>query len=71
MKSCIEYLYGINPVLATLSAQRRQFDRLYLSITEKGEGRKSNPKIEQIYKMAINYGIKTKYLHKVSIPEFL
>ena len=61
-----EYLYGINPVLASLSARRRSFDKLYLSITEKGEGRKSSPKIEQIYKMASNYGVKIKYMHKVS-----
>ena len=63
-------MYGINPVLASLSAQRRDFQRLYLSITEKGEGRKSNPKIEQIYKMATNFGVKTKYLHKVKLSKF-
>ena len=63
----IEYLYGINPVLASLSARRRTFDKLYLSITEKGEGRRSSPKIEQIYKMASSYGLKVKYLHKVRV----
>jgi hypothetical protein len=44
----------VNPVLASLSAKRRTFDKLYLSITEKGEGKISNPKIEQIAKMASN-----------------
>ncbi|TNV73150.1 hypothetical protein FGO68_gene3015 [Halteria grandinella] len=65
-----EYLYGINPVLASLSAQRRDFQKLYLSITEKGEGRKSSAKVEQIYKMATSYGVKTKYLHKVKLQKF-
>lgn len=54
-------------MLAALSAQRRTIDKLYLNISEKGEGRKSHPKIDQIYKMATNYGIKTKYMHKVRI----
>ena len=31
----VEYIYGINPVLASLSAQRREFQRLYLNITER------------------------------------
>lgn len=54
-------------MLASLSARRRTFDKLYLSITEKGEGRKSSPKIEQIHKMANSYGLKVKYLHKVRL----
>ena len=61
----IEYLYGINSVLASLSAKRRNFQKLYLNISEKGEGRKSSPKIEQIHKMASSKGIKIKFLHKV------
>jgi hypothetical protein len=32
---CVEYIYGINPVLASLSAQRREFQRLYMNITER------------------------------------
>ncbi|CDW89858.1 ribose methyltransferase [Stylonychia lemnae] len=59
-----EYIYGINPVLASLSAQRRKFQKLYLNITEKGDRRKSHPKIDQIYKMAHSFGVKTKYLSK-------
>ena len=31
----VEYIYGINPVLASLSAQRREFQRLYMNITER------------------------------------
>ena len=57
----------MNPVLASLSAQRRDFQKLYLSVTEKGSNRKSHPKIEQIAKMAQNYGVEVKYLHKVRI----
>ena len=62
----LDYVYGINPVLACLSAKRRTFQKLYVAMNEKGEGRKSSPKIEQILKMATSYGVKVKYLHKVS-----
>ena len=61
----LEYIYGINPVLAALSAKRREFDRLYLNITERQEGRESSPHIKQITKMSKNYGIKIKYMAKV------
>ena len=43
-KSKPEYLYGVNPVLAALSANRRSNTTLYLNISEKGE-RKSTEKI--------------------------
>jgi hypothetical protein len=39
-----EYIYGVNPVLAALSANRRFNTTLYLNISEKGE-RKSSDKI--------------------------
>ena len=57
----LEYIYGINPVLASLSAQRREFQRLYMNITERQAGRQSNPLIEQISQMSKNYGVKVKY----------
>ena len=56
-----DYLYGINSVMAALSAERREFQRLYLNISEKSE-RKSNEKINQIIEMAGKAKIKTKYL---------
>ena len=45
-KSKPDYLYGINPVLAALTANRREFQRLYLNISEKGQSPKSHEKIE-------------------------
>lgn len=39
-----EYIYGVNPVLAALSANRRFNTTLYLNIAEKGD-RKSSDKI--------------------------
>jgi hypothetical protein len=63
----VEYIYGINPVLASLSAQRREFQRLYMNITERQAGRQSSPLIEQILQMSKNYGAKVKYLNKVAI----
>jgi len=39
-----EYIYGVNPVLAALSADRRLNTTLYLNMSEKGE-RKSSEKI--------------------------
>ena len=41
-----EFIYGINPVLASLSANRRTFQRLYLNIGEKGRGEAAHPKIQ-------------------------
>lgn len=61
----LEYIYGINPVLAALSAQRREFMRLYLNITERQEGRQSNEHIKQITQMSKNFGVKTKFIAKV------
>ena len=37
-----DYLYGINPVMASLTANRREFLRLYLNIGEKEE---KSPKV--------------------------
>ena len=54
-------------MLASLSAKRRTFDKLYLSMSEKSEEKISSPKIEQITKMASNQGIQIKYLHKVML----
>ena len=34
-KSKPDYLYGLNPVMASLSADRRKFSKLYLNISEK------------------------------------
>ena len=67
----LEYIYGINPVLASLSAQRREFQRLYMNITERQAGRQSNPLIEQISQMSKNYGVKVKYLNKVAIRHIM
>ena len=30
-----DYLFGINPVIAALKANRREFDKIYLNIAEK------------------------------------
>lgn len=62
-KSKPEYIYGVNPVLAALSANRRYNTTLYMNIAEKGE-RKSSEKISQISRMANSKGMKTKYLTK-------
>lgn len=43
-KSKPEYLYGLNPVLAALSAKKRTNSTLYLNIAERGE-KKSNDKV--------------------------
>ena len=69
-KSKPDYLYGINPVLAALTANRRDFLRLYLNISEKGQSPKSHDKIEQIHKMANHYGVKTKYMTKAKLGDF-
>lgn len=34
--------------MAALTAKRRYMTKLYLSISEKGEGKKSSPKIDKI-----------------------
>lgn len=60
----LDYLYGINPVLAALHANRRKFDKLYLSITEKGKTRKSE-KLAKIEDLASKRKLEIKYLHKV------
>jgi tRNA G18 (ribose-2'-O)-methylase SpoU len=41
-----------------------------LNIGEKGEGRKSHPKVEQIYRMATSFGVKTKYVTKKTLIDF-
>ena len=64
-----DYLYGINPIIAALSAERRDFQRLYLNISEKSE-RKSNDKINQIIEMANKSKIKTKYLTRQKLSKF-
>jgi len=50
--------------LASLKANRRTFQRLYLNIGEKGLETKSNEKIDEIVKIANHFGVKTKYLTK-------
>lgn len=57
--------------MASLSAQRREFMRLYLNITERQEGRQSNDHIKQITEMSKNYGVKIKYIAKVRLEGFL
>lgn len=59
-----DYLYGVNTVLASLSANRRNFTRLFLNLDQRGLSPKSSPKIEQIFKMSSHYGIKIKYVTK-------
>ncbi len=41
--------------------------RLYLSITERQEGRESSEQIKQIAQMSKNYGVKIKYMAKVRL----
>lgn len=41
-----EHIYGVNPVLASLSANRRDFQKLFLSVAEKDISPKSTSKIE-------------------------
>jgi tRNA G18 (ribose-2'-O)-methylase SpoU len=69
-KSKPDYLYGINSVLAALTSNRRDFLRLYLNISEKGQSPKSHDKIDQIHKMANHYGVKTKYMTKAKLSDF-
>lgn len=64
-----DYLYGLNSVLAALSAKRRTNTTLYLNIAEKGE-RKSNEKISQIHRMASSQNMKVKYMTKMKLLKF-
>jgi len=65
-----DYLYGINPVLAALSANRRaEKFRLYLNVAER-QGNNNNPKMEQLTKMAQSQNIKVKYLAKGNLSKF-
>jgi len=59
-----EFIYGINPVLAALHANRRKFDKLYFSITEKGKARKSE-NVAKIEDLANKRKLEIRYLHKV------
>ena len=59
-----EYLYGVNPVLAALSADRRKMTTLYLNISEKAENKESTAKIAQIKRMSNAKKIKTKFVTK-------
>jgi tRNA G18 (ribose-2'-O)-methylase SpoU len=72
-----DYLYGLNPVMASLSAERREFSKLYLNISEKpgagGEKQKhvsQNPKVEAVAKMAKKLGVKIKYMHRAKLAKF-
>lgn len=70
-----DYLYGVNPVMASLTADRRKFSKLYLNISEKpGAGgekfRSQSPKIESITKLAKKLGVKIKYMHKAKLSKF-
>ena len=52
-KSKPDYLYGINPVYASLRANRRQFQKLYLNIAEKeASTQANNPRIDKIKQLA-------------------
>jgi predicted rRNA methylase len=53
--------------MASLTANRREFLKLYLNIGEKEE---KSPKVDQIYKMATHFGVKTKYLTKSKLSDF-
>jgi tRNA G18 (ribose-2'-O)-methylase SpoU len=64
-----EYIYGVNPVLAALSAKRRFNTTLYLNISEKGE-RKSSDKMNQIARMASSQKMKVKFLTKMGLQKF-
>ena len=64
-----DYLYGLNPVLASLSAQRRQPQSLYLNMVERSE-RVSSEKIQKIQRMAKARNLKIKYLTKSKLLKF-
>ena len=55
--------------MAALTAEKRDIQRLYLNIAEKGE-KKTNPKISQIYDLAVKAGVKTKYMHRAKLSKF-
>lgn len=65
-----EYLYGVNPVLAALSADRRKMTTLYLNISEKAENKESTAKIAQIKRMSNAKKIKTKFVTKHALQKF-
>lgn len=44
--------------------------RLYLNIGEKNLSPKSTPKIEEIFRLANHYGVKTKFLTKNKLGDF-
>lgn len=60
-------MYGLNAVQASLTANRRIFQKLYLPIQEKDLSPKSNPRIEDIFRKATQYGVKTKYVSKTKL----
>lgn len=62
-------MYGANPIFAAFKAQRRDFQKLYLNIAEKGEN-KSNPRIAAIAQLAKEAGIQTKYMHRAKLAKF-
>ena len=64
-----EFLYGINPILASLQANRREFRRLFLDFSEKGREELSNPKLDKIKKMCNHYGVRVKYLAKKKMQD--
>ena len=64
-----EYLYGVNPIFAALKAERRDFQKLYLNVAEKGE-KKSSARIQAIAKLAKEAGIESKYMHRVKLDKF-
>ena len=61
------YLYGLNAVQASLTANRRIFSKLYLPLQEKDSSPKSNPRIEAIFRKATQFGVKTKYVSKTKL----
>jgi len=65
-----DYIYGLNPVMASLSANRRIFNKLYLNISEKDETKIPHPKIKEVRKIANHFGIKTKFLTKGKLNDF-
>lgn len=69
-KSKPDYIYGLNPVLASLTANRREFSKLYLNIELKNEGSVGNAKIEQIRMLANHYKIKIKFMGKKNLSDF-
>ena len=66
-----EYLYGVNSVYAALRAQRRETQKLYLNIAEKGDGdRQPSERIQKIKDLAKEVGLKSKYMHRLKMAKF-